>query len=268
MTYQLLNISKHNGIAYVGLNRPEKYNALNFKLFKEMDSCIKRLAKDKTLTAVILFGEGGNFSSGLDVKSVMSSPIDAVKLLFKWLPGNANLAQRVSIGWRRLPVPVIAVMEGICYGGGMQIVLGADIRIVAPECKMSIMEAKWGLVPDMAGFVGLREILPKDQALMLTMSADIISAQQALQLNLITSIEDEPMAAATALATKLTQTSPDANAAIKASINRSWSASIRQLLSRESWYQVRLLLGKNRVIAAKRQGKDPQKAYENRQSGW
>ncbi|MEZ9595745.1 crotonase/enoyl-CoA hydratase family protein [Shewanella sp. 10N.261.52.F9] len=268
MTDDLVAVTQKNGIAYVSLNRPEKYNALNYKLFKEIDLCIKNLAKDKSLTAVVLFGAGGNFSSGLDVKSVMSSPLDAVNLLFKWLPGNANLAQRVSIGWRRLPVPVIAVMEGICYGGGMQIVLGADFRIASPDCKMSIMEAKWGLVPDMAGLAGLRELMPKDQALMLTMSADILSADQALRLNLITAIEQDPMAAATALATKLSQTSPDANAAIKASINKNWSASIRQLLRRESWYQVRLLLGKNRVIAAIRQAKNAEKSYKKRQSGW
>ncbi|GIU40901.1 enoyl-CoA hydratase [Shewanella sairae] len=268
MTYDLVSMTKKNGIAYVSLNRPDKYNALNYKLFKEMDLCIKQLAKDKSLTAVILFGAGGNFSSGLDVKSVMKSPLDAVRLLFKLLPGNANLAQRVSIGWRRLPVPVIAVMEGICYGGGMQIVLGADFRIASPACKISIMEAKWGLVPDMAGLAGLRELMPKDQALMLTMSADILTAEQALGFNLITAIEPDPMAAATALATKLSQTSPDANAAIKASINKNWSASIRQLLRRESWYQVRLLLGKNRIVAAIRQSKNPQKNYRDRQSGW
>ncbi|GIU23591.1 crotonase/enoyl-CoA hydratase family protein [Shewanella schlegeliana] len=268
MTHDLVLITKKNGIAYVSLNRPEKYNALNYKLFKEIDLCIKTLAKDRALTAVVLFGEGGNFSSGLDVKSVMSSPLDAVKLLFKFLPGNANLAQRVSIGWRRLPVPVIAVLEGVCYGGGMQIVLGADFRIAAPDCKMSIMEAKWGLVPDMAGFAGLRELMPKDQALKLTMSAEVLSAQQALSINLVTAVEADPLAAATALATKLARTSPDANAAIKHSINKNWTAPVRHLLSRESWYQVRLLLGKNRVIAALRQTKKPDKPYRNRQSGW
>lgn len=268
MTHDLVRISKNNGIAFVSLNRPDKYNALNYELFHEIDLCIKKLARDKTLTAVVLFGEGGNFSSGLDVKSVMSSPLDALKLLFKLLPGNANLAQRVSIGWRRLPVPVIAVLEGICYGGGMQIVLGADFRIAAPDCKMSIMEAKWGLVPDMAGLAGLRELMPRDQALMLTMSADVISAEQALSMNLVTKVAENPMAAATALASKLAQTSPDANAAIKRSISKSWSAPIRQLLGRESWYQVRLLLGKNRVIAALRQTKKPDKTYQNRQSGW
>ena len=268
MTNYLLRVTQKNGIAYVSLNRPEKYNALNYKLFKEIDHCINNLAKDKSLTAVILFGEGGNFSSGLDVKSVMRSPLDAVKLLFKWLPGNANLAQRVSIGWRRLPVPVIAVLDGVCYGGGMQIVLGADFRIASPACKMSIMEAKWGLVPDMAGLAALRELMPKDQALMLTMTADVLTAEQALASNLVTAIEDEPMATAIALATKLSQTSPDANAAIKRSINKNWSAPIRQLLWRESWYQVRLLLGNNRIIAALRQGKRPEKSYKNRQSGW
>ncbi|MGS0674843.1 crotonase/enoyl-CoA hydratase family protein [Shewanella sp. 0m-4] len=268
MTYDLLRLTQKNGIAYVSLNRPEKYNALSYKLFTEIEHCIKTLSKDRSLTAVVLFGEGGNFSSGLDVKSVMNSPLDAVKLLFKWLPGNANLAQRVSIGWRRLPVPVIAVLEGVCYGGGMQIVLGADFRIAAPDCKMSIMEAKWGLVPDMAGLAGLRELMPKDQALMLTMTADVLTAEQALASNLVTAVADDPMATATALATKLSQTSPDANAAIKRSINKNWSASVRQLLRRESWYQLRLLLGKNRIIAALRQTKSPEKAYRNRDSGW
>ncbi|MCG9730242.1 crotonase/enoyl-CoA hydratase family protein [Shewanella sp. Isolate13] len=268
MSHDLVRVTKNGGIAYVSLNRPEKYNALNYKLFKEIDLCIKKLAKDRALTAVVLFGEGDNFSSGLDVKSVMSSPLDAVKLLFKFVPGNANLAQRVSIGWRRLPVPVIAVLEGVCYGGGMQIALGADFRIAAPDCKMSIMEAKWGLVPDMAGLAGLRELMPKDQALKLTMSADVLSAEQALSINLVTAVEKEPLAAATALATQLARTSPDANAAIKHSINKNWSSSIRQLLGRESWYQVRLLMGKNRVIAAQRQSKKTDKTYLSRQSGW
>ncbi|MCL1050119.1 crotonase/enoyl-CoA hydratase family protein [Shewanella abyssi] len=268
MSSNLVRVRKEQDIAYVSLNRPDKYNALNYELFKQIDACIDSLKKDKALRAVILFGEGQNFCSGLDVKSINRTPFDAVKLLFKWLPGNANLAQRVSIGWRRLPVPVIAVLEGVCYGGGVQIALGADFRIAAPDCKLSIMEARWGLVPDMAGFVGLRELMPKDQALMLTMTADILTAEQALSFNLLTSVAADPMASATALAQRLIQTSPDANAAIKQSIQKSWSAPIRQLLRRESCYQVKLLAGKNRIIAAMRQSKDSQKEYKNRQSGW
>ncbi|WOT04748.1 crotonase/enoyl-CoA hydratase family protein [Shewanella youngdeokensis] len=268
MGKNLVCVRKENNIAYVSLNRPDKYNALNYEFFKQIDACIKQLKKDKALRAVILFGEGRSFCSGLDVKSVSKSPFDAVKLLFKWFPGSANLAQRVSIGWRRLPVPVIAVLEGVCYGGGMQIALGADFRIAAPDCKLSIMEARWGLVPDMAGFVGLRELMPKDQALLLTMTADVLTAPVALSHNLLTAVEEDPMAAATTLALRLAQTSPDANAAIKQSIQKSWTVSIRQLLRRESFYQVRLLAGKNRIIAAIRQSKDPQKNYQERQSGW
>ena len=150
----------------------------------------------------------------------------------------------------------------------MQIALGADFRIASPSCKLSIMEARWGLVPDMAGFVGLRELMPRDQALKLTMTADILTAEAALSYNLLTAVEVEPMAAATIFAQQLMQTSPDANAAIKQSIQKSWSAPIRQLLRRESCYQVRLLAGKNRVIAAIRQSKDSLKEYRNRQSGW
>ncbi|GGP87587.1 crotonase/enoyl-CoA hydratase family protein [Shewanella ulleungensis] len=268
MEKDLIKLSIEHGIAHVCLNRPSKINALSYDMFIAIDKVIKQLASDKRVNAVILSGAEGNFCSGLDVKSVASSPSKAIKLLFKWLPGNANLAQRVSIGWQRLPIPVIAVLEGCCYGGGTQIALGADIRIASAECKLSIMEAKWGLVPDMAGLVALRQIIPKDKALLLTYSADILTAQQALELGMITQISDKPHEAAVALAHKIMCTSPDANAAIKLSINRSWTGSIRSLLARESLSQIRLLMGKNRVIAAIRQTKTPDKSYVSRQSWW
>ena len=253
MARKYIELHIDNGVAQVVINRPDKYNALNFIMFKELDDVISELRKDLKVRVVILSGAGGNFSSGLDVKSVIQSPIQPVKLLFKWLPGNANLAQRVSFGWRNLPIPVIAVLEGCCFGGGMQIALGADIRIAAEETKLSIMEAKWGLVPDMAGLVSLRELVGKDQALLLTMTAKIMSARESLEKGLITEVDSDPMQRALTLANEIANTSPDANAAIKMSINRSWGASVRSLLSRESISQIRLLLGKNRIIAAKRQ---------------
>ncbi|QYK13373.1 crotonase/enoyl-CoA hydratase family protein [Shewanella rhizosphaerae] len=256
------------GIAWVELSRPEKYNALNYALFDSIVKVQKVIAGRRDVRAVILSGSGGNFCSGLDVASVMKSPMQAFKLLFKWLPGNANLAQRVSIGWRRLPVPVICVLEGICYGGGTQIALGADMRIAAPDCRLSIMEAKWGLVPDMAGLVGLRELVGKDVAMQLTMTAEVIDAEQAMAYGLVTQVSEAPREAAEALALRLANTSPDANAAIKFSINKSWRAGERSLLARESLSQVRLLLGKNRVIAALRQTKDPERRYRPRQPWW
>lgn len=263
-----VELKKHQGIAYVCLNRPDKYNALSFDAFLEIDSTIKQLKRDRDLQAVILFGAGNNFCSGLDVKSVMKSPMQALRILFKGLPGNANLAQRISLGWRQLPVPVIAAIEGCCFGGGMQIALGADFRLVSNTAQFSIMEAKWGLLPDMAGLVTLREIMPKDQALLLSMTAAVLSAEDALKKGLVTQIVSNPMQSAKELALQLMQTSPDANAAIKFSINRSWTASVRRLLRRETFSQIKLLMGKNRVIAALRQGKKPDMPYEKRQARW
>ncbi|WP_428612199.1 crotonase/enoyl-CoA hydratase family protein [Shewanella sp.] len=268
MQHPHVTLTIEQGIAWVELSRPEKYNALNYALFESIVKVQKIIAKRRDVRAVILTGSGGNFCSGLDVGSVMKSPMQAIKLLFKWLPGNANLAQRVSIGWRRLPVPVICVLEGICYGGGTQIALGADMRIAAPDCRLSIMEAKWGLVPDMAGLVGLRELVGKDIAMQLTMSAEVIDAEQAKAFGLVTQVSESPREAAKALAQQLSTTSPDAIAAIKLSINKSWRAGERSLLARESLSQVRLLLGKNRVIAALRQTKDPDRPYRIRQAWW
>ncbi len=268
MARKFVQLKIDKQVAYVTLSRPDTFNALNFEMFSEIDEVIAVIKKDRTLKAVILSGSEGNFSSGLDVKSVISSPTQPLKLLFKWLPGNANLAQRVSVGWRRLPIPVNAVIEGCCFGGGMQIALGADIRIASPDAKLSIMEAKWGLVPDMAGLISLREVVSRDQAMLLTMTAEVLAAQDALSKGLLTEVAESPMLRANELVIQLSQTSPDANAAIKHSINKSWSASVRSLLARESISQIKLLLGKNRVVAAKRQTSEPDKAYRSRQSWW
>ncbi|WP_144212656.1 crotonase/enoyl-CoA hydratase family protein [Shewanella donghaensis] len=268
MENKLVTIVMEDGIAYVTLNRPEKYNALNLEMFIAIDRTIKSLKKDKSVNAVILSGAGGNFCSGLDVKSVAKSPSIAVKLLFKWLPGNANLAQRVSIGWQRLPIPVIAVLDGCCFGGGVQIALGADMRIADENAKLSIMESKWGLVPDMGGLAALRQVMPKDKALQLTYSAEVLPAPEALEMGLVTEVSDQPHQRALELAKQFLMRSPDANAAIKLSINNSWSASVRRLLSRESLSQIRLLAGKNRLIAASREIKKSEKPYKSRQSWW
>lgn len=266
MSLKYVTFKQEGGVATVVLNRPEKLNALNFQMFCELVKVQKRIRKDRSIRAVILTGAGGNFSSGLDIKSVMKAPLQAVKLLFKWLPGNANLAQQVSIGWQRLPVPVIAVLEGHCYGGGMQIALGADMRYVAKDSDFSIMEAKWGLVPDMAGLAALRSILPRDKALELTLTAEVLTADSAAALGLVTRVCDDPLAEANLLIGKLLQTSPDATAAIKASIHNNWLSGVRGLLARETWYQIRLLGGRNSKIAARRQTKDPDKAWSQRQS--
>ena len=139
------------GVVKVILNRPSKLNALDMKMFTEICEVATKLKEDKSVRVIILSGAGRAFCSGLDVVSVSSNPFNFEKLLAK-PAGTAitNLAQDVGYLWREIPVPVIAVLHGVCLGGGLQIALGADIRLSTADCKLSVMEAKWGLIPDMS----------------------------------------------------------------------------------------------------------------------
>ncbi|ELR65829.1 Enoyl-CoA hydratase [Photobacterium marinum] len=268
MAWKRLEVTEHQGIVTVALNRTDKLNALDMEMFIELDLISKQLRKRKDIRAVILTGNGGTFSSGLDIKSVATSKQKALRLLAKWLPGNANLAQRVSRNWRLIPVPVIAVIEGRCYGGGLQVVMGADFRFVKPDTELSIMEVRWGLVPDMAGLMSLREVVSKDVAMKLTMTGEIISGEQALKLSLVTDVSDDPMVAALEFCRRIELASPDALAAIKHTTNRCWNGSERRLLARETLSQIRLLLGRNFFIAGKRQRSKTDIDYQQRQSFW
>lgn len=268
MRWERLEISEEQGIVTVTMNRPEKLNALDAQMFIELDRISRDLRKKRDMRGVILTGAGSDFSSGLDIKSFSRSVGMAIKILMKWLPGDANLAQRVSCNWRRLPVPVVAVIRGRCYGGGTQIALGADFRIVSPEAELSIMEVRWGLVPDMAGLLTLREVVAKDVALRLTMTGEIVQAREARELGLVTEIAEDPLARAQELLATIAERSPDAIAAIKGSTQQGWLDSARGLLSRETLSQLRLLAGKNLRIAFKKQTKDPNATYKPRQPLW
>ncbi len=257
-----------DGLALVTLNRADKHNALDLVMFKAIDSVARALRKNRQVRAVIVQGRGEDFCTGLDVKSAMKSRRTILSLLVKWWPGNANLAQRVSCSWRKLPVPVIMVIQGRCWGGGMQIALGGDFRIVHPDASFSIMEAKWGLIPDMAGSLGLRELVAKDIALKLTMTADVISAKTALDYGLVTEISDTPLQTAMDLAATISARSPDVVAAVKMLYTRNWRLADWKMLARESYYQVRILLGKNQRIAVKRQAKPDQDISYKPRNKW
>ena len=164
-----------------------------------------------------------------------------VKLLWKWLPWRSNLAQQVSVGWRELAVPVFAAIHGRCWGGGLQIALGADFRIVEPGASLSIMEGKWGLIPDMGGTLSLRELMARDQAMWLAMSAEEFSAQRALELGLVTALAQDPVSTALDMATKLLERSPAAVAGVKRLYRHSWTGSAGAALARETACQIRIL---------------------------
>jgi enoyl-CoA hydratase/carnithine racemase len=264
MSEPRLLLSHADGITTVTLNRADKRNALDLAMFQALDRCIRELRRDRRLRAIILRGQGEDFCSGLDIKSVLGNPLHGLKLLWKWLPGNANLAQRVSVGWRRLPVPVIAAIHGRCWGGGLQIVLGADYRIASAGASLSIMEARWGMIPDMGGTLALRELLPVDAAMRLASTAELLTAEQAQALGLLTGIASDPYAEALALAKQLTARSPDSVAAVKRLYHQTWSPRPRAVLARETLLQCRLLLGANQKIAVGREKDQPDTPYQAR----
>ncbi|MDT0605304.1 crotonase/enoyl-CoA hydratase family protein [Thalassotalea castellviae] len=259
MNYINIDFQVNNNIAFVTLSRPEKHNAIDMTTFNELNHVIKRIDKDTSIRAVIVSGKGEDFCSGIDVKSLFKSPQKAIRLLLKCLPGHSNNAQKVSTGWRKLAVPVIFAIQGRCWGAGMQIAFGGDFRIATPDASMSIMEAKWGLIPDMGGTLALRELVRLDIAKELAMTAKIISGEEALNLGLLTKVSPDPLQAATKLANDISQFSPDSVSACKKLYNKSWWGSARSALARETLYQIKVLFGKNYKIKSYNQTHDKTK---------
>lgn len=252
----MIKLEIQQGIANVTLSRAEKQNALSFDMFMQLNNTIKRIKKDKRVRAVVIKGDGEHFCSGLDVAGVMASPLNILRLLFKWLPGNQNLAQKVVLGWQSLSVPVIAQINGNCLGGGLQIALGADYRIVDIQAKLAIMEARWGLCPDMGANVVLAGLLKRDQALWLASHANPINAQKAYELGLVTELTSNTEQATQRMLNTLLERSPDTLAAIKRVTQQSYATNQRKILAKETFSQVRLLLNPNTKKAiAKTKGK-------------
>lgn len=246
-----IRIERHGDIAEVILARAEKHNAISVDTLTELMAAGRELARDKSLRAVIIHGEGPSFCSGLNIPSFMAKPHNMARHFLRPLWRNTNNFQEVAWVWRRLAIPVIAVLHGRCYGAGMQIALAADFRLATPNCELSIMEAKWGLVPDMSGTVSLRELVPMDIAKRLSMTAEVFSAEQGMAWGLVTETHADPLMAARELAARIATRSPDAVASTKFLFQRAWSASEAHAFWLERWYQLRLLFGKNQRVAVK-----------------
>jgi len=248
-----ISLSVDGGLARVELARPAKRNALDLPMFKAIVEAQKKLRGDRSVRTVVLSGRGEDFCSGLDIKALMNDRAGMLRLLWKWLPWRSNLAQAVSTGWRTLPVPVIAAVHGRCWGGGLQIALGADFRVAGPDASLSVMEGRWGLIPDMGGSLALRESTGRDHAMWLSMSAEVMDGRQAQELGLVTRVADDPLEQALKMAAALQERSPDALAAVKRLYRKSWTSRPGALLARESAYQVRILSGANQRVAVARQ---------------
>lgn len=252
------------GIAFVKLNRPEKYNALDIAMFEALVRTAKKIRKDRTVRAVILSGEGKVFSAGLDIGDIKRNPLLIGKLLIK--PGTryTNLVQEAAWCWRELPVPVIAILHGKCYGGGLQIALAADFRIAKPDTELSVLEIKWGLIPDMTGSVTLRELIPIDLAKELTMTGRLFSGEEAKSMGLVSHLSDDPMPHALALAQDISGRSPDAVSAAKKLFNSTWTADEKTALNIETRLQKKLLGRWNQIAAASKNLMDKPLQYRKR----
>lgn len=234
-----------DAIARVRLTRPDKLNALTLQTLQELVDVAHRLRRDRTLRAVVISGEGSSFCAGLDFATVMRSP-GGVARAFVPLPWRGtNLFQEACWAWRRLPVPVIAAVEGHCLGGGLQIALAADFRVATADSEWSVLEGRWGLIPDMSGVASLKQLVGIDTAKLLTMSARRLSGAEAHRLGLVTELADDPQEAALVLAQELATRSPDALAAAKRLFDGTWTASLRRTFAAERAEQLFLLAAEN-----------------------
>jgi len=253
-----VSISIADGVADVRLVRADKMNALDAAMFEALVAATERLAGEKGVRAVVLSGEGRAFCAGLDMGRFAAMKEHGgngiaggeARDLTARTHGKANFPQQAVWGWRQLPVPVIAAIHGVAFGGGFQLALGADIRLLAPDTRMSIMEIKWGLVPDMAGTPILAGLVRDDILRELTYTGRIFSAQEALGYGLATRVCDDPRAAALELAREIAGKSPDAIRAAKRLLNN-LSVDPGPALLAESVEQQKLMGAPNQTEAVR-----------------
>ncbi len=251
MSEQRVTVSIDAGVARVALARPKKKNALDLAMFEALAGAAAQLVGEKDLRAVVLHGEGSAFCAGLDITNFMADPATIGALLEK-TPGDVvNLAQRVAWAWRELPVPVIAALHGEVFGGGLQVALGADIRIVDPEAGLSVMEIRWGIIPDMGGSRFLKELVGYDVAMELALTGRIVPGEEAVRIGLATRCVADPLADAMTLASTIAERSPDAVRAIKCLLHRAARLDDPEGLDLETRLQMSLLGGKNQMEAAR-----------------
>lgn len=234
-----------DGVAEVALVRADKMNALDAAMFRSLLAAQDHLRGRPEVRVVVLHGEGRAFCAGLDRArfAEMGSGRTSGTLgdLVPRTHGAANHAQQVAWGWRELGVPVVAAVHGVAFGGGLQIALGADIRVVHPDARLSVLEIKWGLVPDMAGCVFLAELVRPDVARALVFTGREVSGSEAVAIGLATQSSDDPLAEARRLAGRIALASPAAIRAGKRLLNASSPVDAGRVLMAESLEQSRLI---------------------------
>ena len=250
-----IRVTHDGGVADVRLVRGDKMNALDDDMFDALRRTGDALKDHHGLRAVVLSGEGRAFCAGLDTANFgkMASGLRGGERLLQGerTPGGSNPSQHAVMAWRELPVPVIAAVHGAAYGGGFQLMLAADIRLMHAETRLSIMEINWGLVPDMGGIALLRGLLRDDVVRELTYTGRVFSGTEAQQLGLATRLCDDPYAAALALAREIAARPPKAMRAAKRLLDLAAQADSKAILLAESQEQARLIGAAEQVEAVK-----------------
>ncbi|MEM7089008.1 MAG: crotonase/enoyl-CoA hydratase family protein [Pseudomonadota bacterium] len=255
-----VSVAYKDHVAHVTLTRGDKMNALDDAMIKAILTAGQEVTASNA-RAVVLSGEGKSFCAGLDMASFAGmANTDPTDWLMTRSHEDANEMQELALIWRRVPVPIICALHGVAYGGGLQIALGADIRIAHPETKLAVMEMKWGIIPDMGGMVLLPELVRSDVLRLLTYTARPIGAPQAADWGLVTKLSDDPVTEALALAEDIAGKSPSAMRAAKRLIDVAETRDRADVLLAESAAQVNLI-GKPdqmEVVMAQMQGRKPE----------
>lgn len=253
-----ISVSIDNGVADVRLTRADKMNALDDAMFEALIIRGQELAANPDVRCIVISGEGRAFCAGLDMgnfgKMADAKPEDAAPTggagrLEQRTHGISNRPQYAVRVWREMPVPVIAAVHGVAFGGGFQVILGADMRYVAPDTKLSIMEIRWGLVPDMAGTQIMRHLAREDIVRELTYTGRVFSGEEALEYGFATRVEADPLAAALATAREIASKSPSAIEASKRLLNAAVYAGEEEGLVIESVEQDALIGSANQIEA-------------------
>jgi len=248
-----------NGVAHVQLTRPEKHNALDRPMMRAIVDAGTALRTNAQVRAVVLSGAGPSFCAGLDFQSFQgmserergADGVASSDIATRSHDSPGNLAQQVGYVWKQVPIPVIAALHGVAYGGGLQLALGADIRLAHPGARLSVMEIKWGLVPDMSGTQTLRDLVRLDVAKELTWTGRVVAAKEAAELGLVTRVCDDPLAEAFAAARAIAQRSPHAIRSGKQLFEQAWHADTETALKLEERLQLALIGTPNQTEAVR-----------------
>lgn len=247
---EVIRIEKDGHVATVRLSRPDKHNAVNLDMFEALATAGKTLGGDRSVRAIVLAGDGPSFCAGIDLGVFKAGALqDLVAKMEPAADSPANFFQRAAYIWREVPVPVICALHGAAFGAGFQIAMGADLRYASAGCQMSVMEIKWGIIPDMAITRTLAGILASDVAKELAWTGRTVAADEALRLGLVSAVVEDPLQKALELANTIAERSPDAIRGIKRLFEMSPDMAVADALRLEAELQMKLLGSPNQAEA-------------------